>query len=420
MKISSHVLKSVFARQVGATTIAQALTLTFSLVTASITARWLGPEGKGMLAMIIMVPTLFQLFLGFGLVSANVYYTGANRIKVHQLTENTMAFSLLGTLIGVFIILLAFSGDLLRFLLPGVPPGYLALGMIALPFGLLSSNFSAVLQGLRRILTLNIINVIRSALSVVFMAVCLVWFELGLPGAIFATLTVHVIVFGSFVRLIKREGGSFVPRWDREIVRPTFTFGLKSYISNLMQFFTYRLDLFFINFFLGPAEVGIYSVSVVIAELLWQIPNATSFVLLPKSANSSPAEMNRFTPKVFKVIFIITLLGAIGLAILGRPFILVIFSKDFMGAYVPLLILLPGVVLLGVAKILANDVGGRGYPLYNSITAGVSLIVTILFDFLLIPAMGVAGAALASTIAYSMTFIFSVFIYIYVSRKFSE
>ena len=369
------------------------------------------------MAMIIMVPTLFQLFLGFGLVSANAFYVGANRIKVYRLTENTVSFSILGALIGALIILPILLSDLLNVLLPGINPGYMALGMLALPLGLLSNNFSAVLLGLRRILTLNILTVLRSALSIVTMAVFLIWFKLGLLGAVVATLFVHFVVLCLFVFFVKREGGRFIPRWNLEIVKPTLSFGLKSYISNLMQFFTYRLDLFFINYFLGPAEVGIYSVSVVVAEVLWQLPNAASFVLLPKSINSSHAEMNRFTPRVFRVIFIITFLGAIGLALLGRPFIRLVFSDDFVAAYIPLLILLPGVVLLGVAKILANDIGGRGYPLYNSITAGVSLVVTILFDLLLIPGMGVEGAALASTFAYTMTFILSVFIYIYVAKK---
>lgn len=412
-----NTLKSVFVQQVGTTAISQAAMLLLSLATAAITARWLGPEGKGELAMVFMVPAMLQLFLCAGLGPANVYYVGSNRIPVRQLAQNSVAFSLMGTLIGFVLIFLFLKSNLLGALLPGVSSGYLLLVMLALPLGLLSSNLSAILHGLQRILTLNVLNIARSSLSVVLMAVFLIWLELGLPGAIFATLAVQLIVFLVIAFYAKREGAGFRPRWNLEVVKPTFGYGVKGYISNLFQFFNYRLDFFIVNYFLGPAEVGIYGVSVTIAELLWQLPNAASFVILPKSVNSSQAEMNRFTPRVFLIIFCITFLGAIGLALFGRPFILMVFSSAFLGAYIPLLVLLPGVVLLGSCKVLANDIGGRGFPHYNSINSGLSFVATVIFDLLLIPKMGVVGAALASTLSYILGFVLAVIFYISVARK---
>jgi O-antigen/teichoic acid export membrane protein len=109
--------------------------------------------------------------------------------------------------------------------------------------------------------------------------------------------------------------------------------------------------------------------------------------------------------------------GAIGLAVFGKPAIRVLFSAGFLPAYPALLILLPGVVLLGTAKILTNDIAGRGYPHYNSITSAISLIATVALDFVLVPTRGIVGAALASTLAYSLTFAVSVVFYVLVSRR---
>ena len=69
-------------------------------------------------------------------------------------------------------------------------------------------------------------------------------------------------------------------------------------MGNVLQFFNYRLDLFLVNYFLGPSGVGIYTVAVSMGEMLWYLPNAVSFVIFPKAANTSKEAMNRFTPRV--------------------------------------------------------------------------------------------------------------------------
>lgn len=414
---ANRLTQSVFARQVGTTVLARGAFLALSLATAAIIARWLGPAGKGQLAMIFMVPSMFGMFLSFGLGPANVYYVGSSRLPVYQLSANAVAFSILGTAIGFLAGLVILLSDILPMLLPGVSSTYLILGMVALPLGLLSGNLNTILQGLRRIYTLNILSILGSLLSVAFMAAFLIWLQFGILGAIVATLSVQAVMLLVAGLCVKREGARFSPKWNPQIVRPTIKYGLKSYVGNLLQFFNYRVDLFIVNFFLGPASVGIYGVAVALAELLWQVPNAASFVIFPKSANSTQETMNRFTPRVFWLILAITIAGAVVLALFGKLVIRIVFSSAFLDAYVPLLILLPGATLLGAGKVLTNDIAGRGYPHYNSITAGVSLVATVALDLLLIPDMGIVGAALASTASYALSFFASVLFYLTVSRR---
>ena len=198
------------------------------------------------------------------------------------------------------------------------------------------------------------------------------------------------------------------------------SFGLKGHIGNMLQFFNYRLDIFILNGFLGPANVGIYTVSVRLAELLWYLPDAVGFVIFPKAASSRPEDMNAFTPRVFHITLGLTALGALGLALFGRPAINLVFSSVFIGAYVPMLVLLPGVVLLGGAKVLTNEIAGRGYPHYNSLNSGLALILTVILDLVLIPRYGLLGAALASSIAYAAIFLTAIGFYLTVSRMAKE
>lgn len=392
-------------------------TLLLSVVTAAITARWLGPTGKGQLAMALLLPGVLQLFLSLGINSANVYFTGSKKLSIAEVTSNSISFALLGALAGCFIALFLVFRHLLPVIVPGVPTGFVLLGMIALPLGLLFSNLSSVLQGLRRIGTLNVLNFLQKALMIPLLVLFVIWLKKGVPGAIVASLAASFLILLATAWRLRREGVDFRPRWNRRVIRPTLGYGMKGYVGNMLQFFNYRLDSFIVNAFIGPAGVGIYGVSVTLAELLWHLPNSVGFVIFPKAAGTDHKDMNRFTPRVFWIVLAVSLCGAVVLALLGRLAIHIIFSDRFMGAYMPLVALLPGVVLLGAGKVLTNDIAGRGYPHYNSIVAGLALIVTIALDLILIPKMGVLGAALASTGAYSLTFILAVVFYLIVSRR---
>jgi O-antigen/teichoic acid export membrane protein len=211
--------------------------------------------------------------------------------------------------------------------------------------------------------------------------------------------------------MLRRLGARFTPRWNRVVIKTTLKFGLRGYVANVLQFFNYRLDLFLVNYFLGPSSTGIYTVAVAMAEMLWYLPNAVGFVIFPKAANTSAEAMNRFTPRVFRLTLALTAAGAVALAIIGKPFIEIVYSPAFASAYGPMLALLPGVVLLGGGKVLTNEIAGRGYPQYNSIASGVSLVLTIGLDLLLIPRLGVLGAAIASSFAYVAIFILALVFY---------
>ena len=113
----------------------------------------------------------------------------------------------------------------------------------------------------------------------------------------------------------------------------------------------------------------------------------------------------------------LTLIGAIGLAIVGPWLIPLLFSSRFKGSYVPMVALLPGVILLGGGKVLTNDIAGRGHPEYNSITSGLALGLTVGLTVWLIPKYGILGASLASTIAYSTAFLASLVVYRKISRR---
>jgi Na+-driven multidrug efflux pump len=75
----------------------------------------------------------------------------------------------------------------------------------------------------------------------------------------------------------------------------------------------------------------------------------------------------------------------------------------------PFIWLLPGMIGLSIAKIVSADLSGRGKPQYAAYTAGITVVLTVILDVLLIPAYNISGAAIASSISYITSGLFAVF-----------
>lgn len=398
----------------------QWLVLGLTLVNAAVVARELGPAGKGTVTLATLVTTSLVLFLGGGLNLANAYYAGSGRVEIPRLTANAVAVALLVDGLAAVLVAGFFLTGWWQRLVPGMPAGILLLALAWFPALLLREYVLGILQGRRRIPAVNLVNLTQTLLTLVGTVGFVMGLGWGLVGAMLAVVLAGWTALGLSLGLAQREGARWRPLWNRALLRMTLSYGLRGWLANILQFFNYRLDTFLLNGFVGAAAVGLYSVAVALAEMLWYLPNAVGFVLFPQAAATAAAAMNRFTPRVLAATMALTALAAVALAVFGRPLIVLVFSARFAAAYAALLALLPGAVLMGGAKVLANDIAGRGFPQHNSLAAGVGLIVTVVGDLLLIPRYGAVGAGLASSAAYAVVFLLTLFLYRRVSRRSAE
>jgi O-antigen/teichoic acid export membrane protein len=160
-------------------------------------------------------------------------------------------------------------------------------------------------------------------------------------------------------------------------------------------------------------------IAVQIGERLWILSQAVSTVLLPRLAELHADERVRvrLTPLISRWVFFIMTLVALVIAMFAQPLIVFLFGGAYREAVGALLWLLPGVTLGSMSRILANDLAARGRPELNLYTAGMILLLTIAGNTLLIPQMGIEGAALASTIAYGVDSVVKVYQYRALSKN---
>jgi O-antigen/teichoic acid export membrane protein len=108
--------------------------------------------------------------------------------------------------------------------------------------------------------------------------------------------------------------------------------------------------------------------------------------------------------------------AAIPLAALSLVVIPLLFGAAFAPAVLPACILLIGLAGEGVAAVAIAYLYGNGMPGMASTGVGVGVAVTVVLDLILIPKMGIVGAAIASTAAYLSTTLACVWFFVMRSR----
>lgn len=341
-----------------------------------------------------------SMLSNFGFGIANTYFVASSKYSAKDLGVNSLFLA--AFLGGILVIISYFVFPLLQTsFLKSISINQMILAMIIVPFLLLFSYFSSIVLGQNRIILLSIVNTVQWLAFLVL----LIGFYLTNGLNVFTAVLSWglAIVLSGLLALgavFYRQPSPFT--LNLKALKESLGFGIKGYAANLMTFFNYRLDLFLVNAFLNVTQVGFYSLAVSMAELLWYVPDSIGVVLFPRIPRATKEEARALTASLCRhTLFLTAGLGLIGV-FLARTFVALILPQ-FLPALQPFYLLVPGIVALSIAKIIASDLVGRGKPIYATIAAAVTVVFTVILDILLIPAMGIVGAALASTLVYFLS-----------------
>ena len=385
--------------------------LFLGLLASIIIARTLGPEGKGIYTLAILLPSLLLTFTNFGINPATVFYIGKKKYPLSEVFGTNIGITILlgGLAILIGLVIIFFFGSRL---FPGVGKEYLLLAFPLVLFTLFFGFISHILIGLERFKKYNFVYFLQSFLFLVLLAILLLGFHFGIKSAILAYVFSFFLVCLILFFLVKKETKKVILKPNWEYFKNTFLYGSKAYLGSIFVFFHTRADRFLINFFIAPFAVGFYSVSAGVAESLWLLSLAASTVLFPRVASETNGRrLKEFTPLVWRSILFITFLMAILLFFVGPWLIPFLYSEKFLPSIQPFQILLLGSLAFCGMGILGNDLSARGKPQLMTYTVGISMILNIILNILWIPKWGITGAAWATSFSYLVCLGIIIFLY---------
>jgi O-antigen/teichoic acid export membrane protein len=392
-----------FTAHVAWTLATRLLMIVNSVVAGVIVARWLGAQGVGELAVInVAVTTLVQLG-SFGLPSSNTYFIAKDRAHFHAATINSLLFAVvLGTLLAIALSLLAsFHPAWFSF----VPPDLIRIASVSIPFQLLTLIGLNILLAVGKIREFNLLDLAGQSFVLINALVVLVILHARLDALVklntIASILAGMVVAGLLVATGRKLLDS---KWraDAALLRRMIAYGLKFHISVLAGALIFRADLLVVNHFRGPAEAGVYSVATQFSLLLMLLPGVIATLLFPRVTAEQDAH-GETTSRVTRhtaSIMLVCCLATVPVSFL-LPFL---YGAAFSDATVLLLILLPGVYLVGLESVLVQHFNALGLPRRIPVYWLVTLVINLVLVFGLVPRLGARGAAIASTISYALIF----------------
>lgn len=388
------------------------------LLTIVIIARAFGPAGNGVYAVALILPTVLASLLNFGISPAHVYYLGSRQFNAGVVLGNSLLLALLLSLAGLLLgsACIWFKAEQW---FPDVPHYLLWLALATFPLSLMQSFIISIFQGLQKFREFNIVLLVQSSMTLVLVSLIVIFGSQELSWIIIANFTGGAISLILSLCLLTKYLRLNDARIDICRIRDAFHYGYKVYLGNVLAFVNYKMDIFLVNFLINPAAAGIYVVATQIGERLWLLSQATSTVLLPRLSELSHSEDVRLqlTPLVARLMLFVTSLASILLAAIAYPLIKVFFGDQFLSAFTPLVILLPGIVAVSASRVLANDLAARGRPELNMYTSFLVVVVNAAGNLLLIPLYGLSGAAVATSIAYVLNYFLRIAMYCNITRN---
>jgi O-antigen/teichoic acid export membrane protein len=134
------------------------------------------------------------------------------------------------------------------------------------------------------------------------------------------------------------------------------------------------------------------------------------------SASKNKDELKYFINKITRVSFTLIIIFSIILALISNEFIYIVFGKDFMGASRALILLLPGISIFSVSNIICNYMAGIGKIQYNIYSSFISFLFTMAFNLILVPRIGIDGAAIATSLSYVVYTATAVVFYVRITK----
>lgn len=374
----------------------------FLFAVAVVFARVLGPANRGILALALLIPDVTGKIFTFGHETVNSTFAGLYKDNRSSLFQQSLLIVIAGSILSVLVICSFY------FWLP-VEKGRFAqvtsdvamLTCLVAPTAMLARLLIALTRGVGRITSAAVTYTAQAASLFVLVSITLLFIDRTVKAAVLVTALAPLISIGVSLWLL-RDYVSFNPsRFSGKFFRKGLVFGGQFSLSTIARLLNLRLDQAILAFMVPINQVGLYVIAVGFAERLRLLPGSISVAFLPTLANELKDRQSE-VPRVFRCTVIISFASMLLVAVLGIPVILYIFGAEYTGSILSFLLLLPGIAVMGGSSILSSDLAAREKPKYSVINGYATLTVNIILNLLLIPRIGIAGAAVASSVSYTL------------------
>jgi O-antigen/teichoic acid export membrane protein len=387
------------------TILTSAAILAINLVTGILTARYLGPSGRGEQAAMAIWPQLFAFCFSLGMVQTTIYKvkhdpTHASEFVVSALIVSAVVGTL-GGAVGVAIVphwLGNYSAETIRFA---------QLMMVATPLSAVYYVAAAAVQAAGRFARYNGLLLIPPLLTLIGLLVLVesdaFWPKSSTLAYVLPVVPALVCALAFLFRIYRPV---FAIR--RRIMKTLLSYGMRVWGIDLLVTLSRQVDRAILVGLLSPSDLGAYIVAQSMASTLSLFPNSVYAVLYPRAAARPTKEILAASGLAIRMCGITVSLAAMAVG-LCAPFLLtLLYGPAFADAVAPFRILAAEAVVAAISILSVQVFMAAGRPGVVAILQAIGLAAYVPLAMVLVPLYGLDGAAVA-WLASSMLRLASIF-----------
>jgi O-antigen/teichoic acid export membrane protein len=379
-----------------------------SLANVLIVARVLGAHARGEVAFLITVSTLTAQVAGLSVQEANANLAGSEPALRPRLATNSLVLALACGAAAAVVV----EGLVSIFPAVGgpVPVSLLWTALAVIPIVIARTSFSFLLQAEYAFGPTNAAWLVGPLSSVTGNAILAVIGKITVTAA-FATWIGGQII-GLVIMLVYVARRSGFGRIDLSLARRALSFGLRTHPGRLMGVGNYRADQWLVGSISGSRALGLYSVAVAWADLLFYVPGVLTLVQRPDLVRATRENAARQAARVFRVALLLSSVAALALIVLAPFLCTVVFGHEFADSTNQLRVLALGCLGITAIDLLPNALTAQRMPIRGTGGIAVAFVVMLALDIVLIPPFAGLGAAAATAIAYTAGGIVALMIFV--------
>ena len=378
--------------------------LILSVITSLVMAYYIGASGLGLWVMLFAITSLLGV-TNLGIPGATVKYVAEFKDEKNRLYQVVSVSFIISIILGIVTAVALFiMADMITdiFDMSSLTPLF-KLFILTIPFNYMVRSVIATLNGLREMKLISLLNVTSGSLNFGLVIIPII-LGYGIKGAVIGLIIATIIY--AFIAMFIFRNFIFHLTFSkfRETAKKLLHFGIQTVLSNIVSIIQYQIDVLMIGYFMTSAEVGIYSVAIGIARMIWIIPQSINMVSYPTFSHywgkGEHDVINKLFNRGLKYSACILAPIGLGLAIFGKDVILLLYGNTFLPAVLPLQILLIGTVVSGTWRSIGAIFSAIGRVDLGYKIPPLIAIPNILLNYTLIPYYGILGAAIATTISF--------------------
>jgi len=368
-------------------------------VNSVVLSRWLGPTGRGEIAAAMLWPTMLVYLSSMGLIMATMYFAALPESRPNSLFANATLF---GIAQGTLAAIIGFA--ILPWVLKSQTPEVVGAGrlfLLVIPISLLTQYGVSILQGRLHISSFNWLRMILPTGYLAGTVILAIAGRLSLLGIILLHLFLNSVALIGTLIALSRAGVRLNLKPDADLAKEMLKYGGKVHVGNISGSLNLSLDQVLMAAWLPPAALGLYVAAVSSAGLSQVFSQAVQMVSTPSiTQRETLSERASVLQGIFRSYWLLSFLITVAIGALLPMAIPLVFGSSFKGAIWPAEVLLAGAFFLGAQVVLAGGAQALGNPWLGSKANIGALIVTLVLLYLLLPRLGIMGAAIATAAAY--------------------